>query len=163
MPVLKASTLTVSSWMVLASLALLLGCGSEGGYEDQLVSGTDEQRAQAASFLGAQREVRAVPALVSALGDPVPAVRAKVAWALGMMGARQALLPLAACLSDSSTRVRQQAGLALMQLEDPGAIGALEAALRAEPDVWVRGDLQRALSHLRQFEGEADLSEGGFR
>jgi HEAT repeat protein len=147
----------------LLAVAALLACGGDDGYLEQLRRGTSDERAQAAAFLGAQRDVRAVPHLIAALQDTVPSVRAKAAWALGMVGGKEALPALVACLSDTSLRVRQQAGLALMGLEEPEAIAALQAALRAESDPWVRGDLQRAIEYLRQFEGEADLSEGTFR
>jgi epoxyqueuosine reductase len=44
----------------------------------------------AAVALGNQGDPEAVPALVSALGDPEPLVRAHAAWALGRIGGKQA-------------------------------------------------------------------------
>ena len=139
------------------------GCSGGGDYVDQLRNGTPAQRADAASYLGAQRESRAIPALIATLRDTSDEVRAKAVWALGMLGAKKALPCVVGLLRDHSTRVRQQAGLALMALEEPDAITPLETAVRMEKDPWVRGDLKRAIDYLRQFEGEADLSESGFR
>lgn len=139
------------------------GCGGDDGYMAQLRSGTDRERAEAATFLGAQRVAGAIPHLRLALRDTVPEVRAKVAWALGMLGAKDSLPDLLPLLRDPSRRVRQQAVVAVMYIEEPEAIPALELALKMERDAWVRSDLKRAIEYLRQFQGETELGEASFR
>ena len=100
-------------------------------------TGTVDQRAQAATFLGSQREARGIPALRAALRDTAEAVRAKAAWVLGMMIAREALLELVSMLQDPSRRVRPQVVVALMHMEEPDVIPALEMALQLEKDSWI--------------------------
>jgi HEAT repeat protein len=151
--------------MALAMVAacVLTGCGEVGGYLEQLRSGTPEERVQAAAFLGAQRDVGAIPHLQFALRDTLPELRAKAAWALGYMGSRESMYDILPLLHDPHRRVRQQAAVALMHVEDPEAIPALEIAAAAEKDAWVKGDMQRAISYLQQFLGETDLGEATFR
>ncbi len=139
------------------------GCGQNGDFVAQLRWGTPEQRTEAASFLGAQRVSSAIPALRAALRDTVPEVRAKVVWALGMLRAKEAMPDLLLMLRDASRRVRQQAVWALMQVEEPEAIPTLEIALKMERDPWVQGDLRRTIEYLKQFQGNVDISESGFR
>ena len=50
-----------------------------------------------------------------------------------------------------------------MHIEEPEAIPALEFAAKMEKDVWVRGDMRRAATYLRQFLGETNLGEATFR
>lgn len=138
------------------------GCGGNSTI-DRLRSGTPEQRAEAAAFLGAQRVTEAIPALREALKDTSEDVRAKSAWALGAMRSKDALPDLLRLVESDSRRVRQQAVQAVAEIEEPGAIPTLEAALAREDDPWIRKDLEAALEYLGQFEGEADVSEGGFR
>ena len=145
-------------------LLLMGGCGQDyGGYIAQLRSGTPEQRAAAASFVGAQRISSAIPALRGALRDTVAEVRAKASWALGMLRSKEVVPDLLPMLRDTSGRVRQQVVWALMQIEEPEAVPALEVALRMEKDPWVQGDLRRAIAHLKQFQGEVDIGESTFR
>ncbi len=146
-----------------SALVMAHGCGQEDDYVVQLRSGAPEQRAEAASFLGAQGRADAVPSLRAALRDTASEVRAKVVWALGMLRSKEAMPDLLQMLRDRSRRVRQQAAWALMQIEEPEAIPALEIALRLEKDPWVRGDLRRAIEYLKQFQGDVDIGEAGFR
>jgi HEAT repeat protein len=136
------------------------GCGSvHDDYLRQLRSGSPDQRAQAASFLGAQRVGDAVPHLQRALRDSEPNVRAKVVWALGMLRSKDALRDLIKLLGDHDRDVRQVTAWALMQVEEPEAIAALERAMAIEHDAWVKKDMDRAVRYLKQFEGEADIEE----
>lgn len=140
------------------------GCGGQNStYIDQLQSQDPQQRAQAASFLGAQRISEAVPHLLKALEDPNEDVRAKVIWALGMLRSKDALKKLMPLMQDSDRDIRQAVARALMQIEEPEAIQVLESALKIESDEWVAKDIQMAIEHLRQFEGEADVKEATVR
>ena len=145
-------------------LLFWVGCGTvHDDYFEQLRSGSSDQRAQAASFLGAQRVVEAIPHLQRALRDPAPNVRAKAAWALGMLRSKGALRDLVKLLGDRDRDVRQVAAWALMQIEEPEAIVALERAMAVERDAWVKKDMDRAVRYLKQFEGEADVEESDVR
>lgn len=142
----------------------ICGCGSEhSSYIGQLHSGTPEQRAQAASFLGAQRIAEANPHLQEALQDENAKVRAKVIWALGMLRSKAALKNLLPFMQDADRHIRQATARALMQIEEPDAIETLEQALKVESDDWVIKDITAAIKHLRQFEGEADVGESTVR
>ncbi len=147
-------------------LILLLGlpaCGGGSDHFTRLRAGTPREREDAAVYLGAHRIPGAVPHLRQALRDTVPEVRAKAVWALGMLGAGEALPDLVPFLRDGSRRLRQQAAVAIMHIEQPEAIAVLELAMRTERDPWVRSDLARAIAHLKQFVGESDIAEGTFR
>jgi HEAT repeat protein len=139
------------------------GCGNGDGYLEQLRFGTNEERVRAAAFLGAQRVVSAIPNLQFALRDTFPELRAKAAWALGNLGSKESMQDILPLLRDPHRRVRQQAAVALMHIEEPEAIAALEFAVNAEKDEWVKGDMKRAAKYLHQFLGEADLGESTFR
>jgi HEAT repeat protein len=138
-------------------------CGGDSDHFTRLRWGTAQEREDAAAYLGARRVVGAVPHLRQALRDTVPEVRAKAIWALGMLGASEALPDLLHFLTDRSRRLRQQAVVAIMHIEQPEAIAVLELAMRTERDPWVRSDLARAIEHLKQFVGESDIAEGAFR
>lgn len=147
-------------------LTLSLGfpaCGGENDHFTRLRSGTPREREDAAAYLGAHRVPGAAPHLRQALRDTVPEVRAKAVWALGMLGAGEALPDLVPFLRDRNRRLRQQAAVALMHIEQPEAIAVLEFAMRTERDPWVRSDLARAIEHLKQFVGESDVAAGAFR
>jgi HEAT repeat protein len=152
------------SFIVILCGLFVLGCGSENrNYIDQLRSGTPEQRALAASFLGAQRITQAIPHLLKSLEDENVQVRVKVIWALGMLRSKGALKNLLLFMQDPERDVRQVTARALMQIEEPEAIETLEQALKIESDEWVVKDITAALKHLRQFEGEADVGESSVR
>lgn len=150
------------SVILLLSLGLP-GCGGESDHFTRLRSGTPREREDAAAYLGARRVPGSVPWLRQALRDTVPEVRAKAIWALGMLGAGEALPDLVPFLTANSRRLRQQAAVAIMHIERPEAIAVLEMAMRTERDPWVRSDLARAIAHLKQFVGESDIAEGTFR
>ena len=105
----------------------------------------------------------AIPALRAALRDTVPEVRAKVVLGPGDAPCQGSDAGSPADASRASRRVRQQAVWALMQVEEPEAIPTLEIALKMERDPWVQGDLRRTIEYLKQFQGNVDISESGFR
>ena len=150
------------SLILILSLGLA-ACAGDNDHFTRLRSGTPREREDAAAYLGAHRVPGAVAHLRQALRDTVPEVRAKAVWALGMLGAGEALPDLAPFLRDGSRRIRQQAAVAIMHIERPEAIAILEFAMRTERDPWVRSDLARAIEHLKQFVGESDVAEGTFR
>lgn len=143
-------------------MALGLGCG-ESSFKADLKSPDQDVRVRAIEFLGSQRDRSAIPALIEATSDTAEVVKAKAAWALGMLQAKEAVGPVSEMLRHPSTRVRQSASGALLQIEEPEALPALREALEVEQDEWVRRDMQDAIDHLIQFEGETDVGESSFR
>ncbi len=147
---------------LLGVLLLFIGC-KDSSYTSDLASDDLATRIRAIEFLGSQRDRTAIPRLIGALSDPGTEVRAKAAWALGMMQAKEAVEPICLLLAESGARARQSAARALMQIEEPDALPSLREALDRETDRWVRPEIQEAINHLAQFEGELDLDEGNFR
>lgn len=79
---------------------------------------------------------RAIPPLVKRLEDPVPAVRAAAAVALGDLEAREALKSLLVAVEDDDPHVRQMALNALGEIGDACAMPRLRRALEdARPEV----------------------------
>jgi len=91
-----------------------------------------------------------VAALVSALKDSDPGVRAAAAEALGRLDDKSAGNALAGLLNDPSPEVQEHAVMALAELEDPRAVPGLEKLL-ASSDADTR---QQAASRL----GDLDLT-----
>lgn len=105
----------------------------------------------------------AVAALVVALRDPSPRVRARAAFALGTLGDRRAVEPLAAlAAADADATVRCDAGASLLDLNDPRGFAPLVDALDdADPRRRVRAidALAAATGGARlgyAFDGPAD-------
>ena len=144
-------------------MLLAAACSKGGGFKADLKSPDVEKRVRAIEFLGSQRDRSVIPQLIEAVGDPSTEVRAKSSWALGMLQAKEAMEPVSKLLSDQEARVRQSAARALLQIEEPEALPALREALKVEPDDWVKRDIQEAITHLIQFEGETDVGEGTFK
>ena len=154
----------VNSFILLLCGVLMGGGSSEkSSYIDQLQSGTPKQRAQAASFLGAQRMAESIPYLLEALKDENVQVRTKVIWALGMLRSKAAFKKLLPFMNDADRDIRQVTAFALMQIEEPEAIATLESALKIESDEWVAKDITTAIKHLQQFEGDAEVKEAAVR
>lgn len=74
-------------------------------------------RRNAAVALGNLRDLRAVPALIQALEDQDPVVRGHSAWALGLIGGREAEQALQACRAvETDSAVLQEISAALQML-----------------------------------------------
>lgn len=84
-------------------------------------------------------------ALIAALEDPDPAVRARAAFALAAVQDPAATPALTRALADPYPAVRADAAFALGQLADSTAGGVLLTALSGEDDPTVRGRLFEAL------------------
>ena len=143
-------------------LLTLFAC-QDRSFTADLSSSDTAARIRAIEFLGTQRDRAAITHFLEALQDSVVEVQAKAAWALGMVQAKEAVVPIVAMLSHEEARVRQSASLALLQIEEPEAIEPLKAAILVEQDDWVRQDMEEAIEHLKQFEGESDIGEASFR
>lgn len=148
------------SWLIL--VAVLAGC-EDRSFRADLRSDDRDVRIRAIEFLGSQGDRTAIPELIIAVSDSVIEVKAKAAWALGMLQAKEAVEPVSSLLKDPEGRVRQSASRALLQIEEPDALPALREALAVEVDKWVKRDIEEAITHLLQFEGETDVGESSFR
>jgi HEAT repeat protein len=94
--------------------------------------GNVQVRVISAWALGSVGDGSAIEALTAALSDASPDVRKRALWAIGDLGPKQAPRGVIALLADRDPGVRELAAWSLYQIEDPAAIPALEAALRAE-------------------------------
>lgn len=94
---------------------------------------------------------RTLPALLEAMRDRRPALRAAAGGVVGRMpgAAREALPVLGAALEDESSSVREAAvqGIGLLGGEDPSAVRLLREALK-DKDLGVRHSAIRALGHM---------------
>jgi HEAT repeat protein len=121
-----------------------------------------EVRAEAATSLGAQRDLGAVDALIERLGDGAGPVRQAAAIALGSIGDGRAFAPLAQALRDGPADLRFQAATSLTEIDplaaftplcaatgdpDPQVVGAVALALGATGDPRAPGHLARLLEH----------------
>jgi HEAT repeat protein len=76
-------------------------------------------------------------------------------WALGQINPRQAPRALIDLLRDPNPEIREITAWALYEIEDPGAIPALDAALRAESDKKLQFAYIRALAATGEKSVEA--------
>lgn len=109
-----------------------------------------------ARVLGSIADIRAEPAMLSALDAPDPELRIRAAAALGTVGTLTCVPALARSLRDPEWEVRAQAATALGRQMDGRAIVPLRAALRDE-NWWVRQNAALALSEIPG--GDAALVE----
>jgi len=102
-----------------------------------LAQGSPKARTAAAQALGDVEDPtekrRAVEALLRALDDDRPEVRAEACASLGELGDASALAPLVRRLDDGVAAVRQSAAIALGSLREPDGFAPLAAALREGP------------------------------
>jgi len=94
--------------------------------------------------------VEAVPEIITATGHRVPSVRWAAAEALGDIGDRRAVAPLADLLAqDTDWEVREVAAYSLGQLGGPEATARLTEAM-TDPEQEVREAAREALQRIRQ-------------
>lgn len=103
--------------------------------------------------LGQLGNRRAVPALISALKDKSPILRAEAARQLGLIQGKRAIVPLAEVLcTDVDAEVREAASYALGYLQDPRSFNALLEALRdVNQSPLVRGMAAEQLASFSRF------------
>jgi beta-lactamase regulating signal transducer with metallopeptidase domain len=111
-------------------------------------------RATAVWALGSIGDNTAVETLVGILADSDAALREMAAWSIGSCHPDRAPAALVGALSDRERDVRASVAWALYNIGDPGAAGALDAALRRETDAEVQHGLIRALGAT----GEASVA-----
>ncbi len=109
-------------------------------------------------LVGAMREVSPVPLLIKILDSANEAVRAKAAFALGVIGDHEASFPLIHLMEDASPHVRANPAEALGRLQSEEAMNVLAKALE-DPDLSVKMNAAIALSRLGD-KGKQVLSEG---
>ena len=97
------------------------------------------------------------PDLVALLGDSLARVRRSAALAIGRVGQREGVEPLARVLAgDADPAVRQAAAFALGLLGGAGAADPLRRAL-ADPDLLVQGRAAEALGTMGHAPAAADI------
>jgi len=115
-------------------------------------------RYQAIKALRSLQDVRAIDALLKALGNESPPVRENAAYALGesTMYHPRSAEPLVEALKDESRQVRHAAAWALRHVASPNTLEPLVDSLRDEdPDV--RSQSAFALGELRDARAVAPL------
>jgi beta-lactamase regulating signal transducer with metallopeptidase domain len=117
-----------------------------------LSSGKHEPQAQGSDSSRAAR----VAALVAALKDSDPGVRAAAAQALGRLDDKSAGNALAELLRDPDPSVQRQAILSLAELEDPRAVPGLEKLLNS-PDADTRDEAASQLGDMELAVAPASL------
>jgi len=104
----------------------------------------DYAKVSAVDIFGRIKSLRASLLLRDLLTDPAPDIRARAAYALGLIGDPTAAGPLTACLKDKEWAVRAMAVKALGRLRESVSIPALAGAL-SDPQWWVRANAAEAL------------------
>ena len=112
----------------------------------------DERQRQGSDSSRAAR----VAALVTALKDTDPGVRAAAAEALGRLDDKSAANALAGLLNDPSPEVQEHAVMALAELEDPRAVPGLEKLL-TNPDADTRAQAASRLGDMGLTTAPASL------
>jgi HEAT repeat protein len=100
-----------------------------------------------ARVLGIIGDVRAEPAMLSALESEDNELRIRAAAALGMVGSLTCVPALRRALQDPEWEVRAQAAAALGRQMDARAIDSLRLSMRDE-NWWVRQNSAQALSEI---------------
>jgi len=133
-------------WSAIRVAGMMIAAGDEA--VDVLLEEFDRlpEHAQisAIDIFGRIKSLRATPLLRKLLEDPRVDLRARSAYALGMIGDPTAAPHLAERLKDKEWAVRSMAAKALGRLRESGSIPALEAAL-SDPQWWVRANAAEAL------------------
>jgi HEAT repeat protein len=106
--------------------------------------------------LGKIGDVRAVPALISALKDSQADVRRNAASALGKIGDTSAVVPLLEALCDTHAWVRGNAVIALGKIGDASILPTLYRMLK-DTDSWVRENTLVALGNIGDIIAVPDL------
>ena len=119
-------------------------------FEDYLFllkNGADDERRNAAWYLGRQRDMRTVEPLLAALGDSDADVRLRVVEALGNLKESRVVMPLVSALAEDDPRVR---AAVIASLGRQGDLRAFQAVLDtlADGDAVVRSAAASALATL---------------
>ncbi|MGZ5382693.1 MAG: HEAT repeat domain-containing protein [Acidimicrobiia bacterium] len=114
---------------------------------DPSLSSTTTHLPLIARVLGIIGDVRAEPAMLSALESTEPELRIRAAAALGTVGSLACVPALRRALHDPEWEVRAQAATALGRQMDGRAIESLRESMRDE-NWWVRQNCAQALSEI---------------
>jgi hypothetical protein len=145
--------LPVSSWDIPAHEAVFYiyahyGRDAIGALRQALTDADPYTRRNAAFVLGQFMDVASKPRLLQMVAsDDVGGDGA--AFALGELGAVEALVPISARLQRPDPRGRFWAAWALFDLGSPQAVPALEQAIAREKDDIVRGQMQAAVQFIQ--------------
>jgi len=133
-------------WSAIRVAGMLIGAGDDA--VDVLLEEFDRLPAHAKisaiDIFGRIKSLRASKLLRQLLVAPEADLRARAAYALGMIGDPTAAGVLSACLHDKEWSVRAMAAKALGRLRESESIPALAETL-ADPQWWVRSNAAEAL------------------
>jgi HEAT repeat protein len=133
-------------WSAIRVAGMLIAAGDDAVNVllEEFVNLPEHAKISAIDIFGRIKSLRASTLLRKLLVDPQPDLRARAAYALGMIGDPTASAELAACLKDKEWSVRAMAAKALGRLRELGSIPALTATL-SDPQWWVRANAAEAL------------------
>lgn len=125
----------------------------------RLASGSEEERRDAVTRLGAMRRPDASRAAAPALRDAAPIVRATAARAVTSLAPDEAAGLLLPVLNDKQEFVRREAAYALGLTRSARAVEALTTALARDKESAVRGAAAVALGQIADARAVPVLSE----
>lgn len=125
----------------------------------RLAGGSEEERRDAVTRLGAMRRPDASRAAAPALVDSAPIVRATAARAVTSLAPDEAAGLLLPVLGDKQEFVRREAAYALSLTRSPLAVEALMVALARDKESAVRGAAAVALGQIADARAVPVLSE----
>jgi HEAT repeat protein len=143
---LVAALRDAGRWSAIRVAGMLINAGDDA--VDVLLEEFDRlpshAKISAIDIFGRIKSLRASQLLRQLLKDPLPDLRARAAYALGMIGDPTAAPLLVETLKDAEWSVRSMAAKAIGRLREAGSIPALSAAL-SDPQWWVRANAAEAL------------------
>lgn len=125
----------------------------------RLANGSEEERRDAVTRLGAMGRPDASRAAAPALGDAAPIVRATAARAVTSLAPDEAARLLLPVLGDKQEFVRRETAYALGLARSPLAVEALMIALARDKESAVRGAAAVALGQIADARAVSVLSE----
>jgi HEAT repeat protein len=144
LPILRNALKDPDPDVQLVVLGTLVGFQGMGTYPNALIifnqglrNKNPEIRIMTVTGLGKTEDVRALPLLTKALGDPESAVRSYAAQALSNLHTDHAIPMLSAALNDQDSDVRSEAALALGSYRTPEVLLLIQHAAE-DPDPMVR-------------------------
>jgi protein-S-isoprenylcysteine O-methyltransferase Ste14 len=143
-------------------LANQLAQSGDAALEPMLRMLTDDEqevRVLAAERLGLMRSERVVPALLTALEDPVGDVRFHALRGLSGICGQEGVAPVQALLDDSEVHIRIKAMQLLAELGSPAMVGPATELL-GSPHAWRRAAAADALGSLGSSETVPALARG---
>lgn len=119
----------------------------------RLKTGGEDQRKDAAEYLGSVGDERAVKALMDAMTDPEDDIREEAAEGLGKIGGADAVPLLIRALHDESIGVVRAAIKSLGRIGDDRAIDPLQEKAADTAVPWISQEASKSIMRIKQRSG----------